>query len=617
MAKFATAADSLTTALAIVDSRLTNINIDEQLELYLELIQRRANIQQAIASSSGNTSASAGSDATQATAVQGISGGKPVATQGAQLTYTENQLTAAGQATTVRSKAGYPAISIAYVVALHGSTSVTVRVEVSNDGTNWVNADLTGVDTTKSASGTYGFVGNNQYLFVRFLFVSEAGGTGATIDASLVLGQGFEDGNGLIQVTSSALPTGASTSTLQATTNSNLIDLINTFNPDAFSRLRVSQVTTLADLKQTFDALPLFYDRVVFGAGASTYNAGEASSTLTTAASGDYVIVQSKQRFLYQSGKSTLFILTEYDFHTQTNITKRFGCFSSSVTPPHTANFDGEYLENASGVFSVNVARLGTIVSALQSSWDDKLDGTGASGITIDWTKNQKLVIDYQWLGVGRVRFGFNLNGKIIYFHILEFANSTQKVYMANSNQPVRYEIRQTGAGSGTFTHICASANTEGAVSLLGSQRFINNGNTAVSMPTVGTVYAALGVRLKSTALSSVIDIFQPSILIIDNNIYYRWSLILNPTVAGTFTYADVANSTIQRAIGVTANTVTGGTELYGEFGVFRANTKADFPDALRLGSTIAGVADTLVLCVTPLVANGNYFSSLTFAEYG
>jgi hypothetical protein len=132
----------------------------------------------------------------------------------------------------------------------------------------------------------------------------------------------------------------------------------------------------------------------------------------------------------------------------------------------------------------------------------------------------------------------------------------------------------------------------------------------------VGTTYAALGVRLKSTHLASVIDIFQPSVLTADNNIYYRWSLILNPTVAGAFTYADVSDSSVQKAVGATANTVTGGTELYGDFGVFRVNNDNAFTDSLRLGSTISGVADTLVLCVTPLVGSGTYYSSLTFAEY-
>jgi len=49
MASFATASDALTAALAVVDARLTNIDVNEKLELYLELINRRAAIQQAIA----------------------------------------------------------------------------------------------------------------------------------------------------------------------------------------------------------------------------------------------------------------------------------------------------------------------------------------------------------------------------------------------------------------------------------------------------------------------------------------------------------------------------------------------------------------------------------------
>ena len=151
----------------------------------------------------------AGADASKATAVQGIANGKPVAITSDQLSYTETQLTAAGQATTSRSKVGYPSISISYTVALNGSTSVTVRVQVSNDNTNWINADLAGVDTTQTTSGTFGFVGTNQYQFVRFLFVSEAGGTGATIDVVLSLGVGLDGGNGLVEVTASALPTGA------------------------------------------------------------------------------------------------------------------------------------------------------------------------------------------------------------------------------------------------------------------------------------------------------------------------------------------------------------------------------------------------------------------------
>ena len=54
MAKFASATDALTAALAGVDARLRNIDIDTQLDLYLEVVIKRGAIQQAIGSSSSS-----------------------------------------------------------------------------------------------------------------------------------------------------------------------------------------------------------------------------------------------------------------------------------------------------------------------------------------------------------------------------------------------------------------------------------------------------------------------------------------------------------------------------------------------------------------------------------
>jgi hypothetical protein len=115
--------------------------------------------------------------------------------------FTEAQLTAANTATASRSMAGYSQFSIAYTVALNGSTSVTVRAEVSNDGSNWLNASIAGADTTLTISGTYGFIFEGSFQFVRLLFVSEAGGTGATINAIVRLSAGLDGGNGLVEVT--------------------------------------------------------------------------------------------------------------------------------------------------------------------------------------------------------------------------------------------------------------------------------------------------------------------------------------------------------------------------------------------------------------------------------
>ncbi len=47
MAKFANAAEAVTKALSIVDAQIANVEMSEQLELYLELIYKRSIIQQA------------------------------------------------------------------------------------------------------------------------------------------------------------------------------------------------------------------------------------------------------------------------------------------------------------------------------------------------------------------------------------------------------------------------------------------------------------------------------------------------------------------------------------------------------------------------------------------
>jgi hypothetical protein len=60
----------------------------------------------------------------------------------------------------------------------------------------------------------------------------------------------------------------------------------------------------------------------------------------------------------------------------------------------------------------------------INHAWNgDKLDGTGASGLTLDLTKPQILWIDFEWLGVGNVRCGFIINGQYIVCHTYQTAN--------------------------------------------------------------------------------------------------------------------------------------------------------------------------------------------------
>ena len=66
------------------------------------------------------------------------------------------------------------------------TTNVIVRLEGSVDGDNWANMNASdpAVDTTITTDGNYWLTrSNHPTKYIRFRFVSESGGTNATIDA--------------------------------------------------------------------------------------------------------------------------------------------------------------------------------------------------------------------------------------------------------------------------------------------------------------------------------------------------------------------------------------------------------------------------------------------------
>jgi len=219
---------------------------------------------------------------------------------------------------------------------------------------------------------------------------------------------------------------------------------------DAFGRLRMSLPNTLLDAKFLYDKQPQYFDEVV-NIGASTFIPNDSCITLATSGDGGFVIRQTTTRYNYQPGKS-MFAAYTFVAPPETNIVKRIGSFQGLSAAPFTPT-DGFYLEIGSNGPSINIVKtLGTTytVSVPQSAWNiDPLNGYGSSGLSIDFTKGQIFAVDYEWLGLGRIRFGFYLNGKLYYAHQVTNLNTLSAPYMTSPNQPVRYEIRQNGAGTG------------------------------------------------------------------------------------------------------------------------------------------------------------------------
>ena len=393
-----------------------------------------------------------------------------------------------------------------------------------------------------------------------------------------------------------------------------LIEASDSASIDAFARLRVSNPETIFDSKQVFDNQSLFWDDAqTSGSGtSSSHSTDEAATTISVGATTAGVRVrQTFRRFNYQPGKSQLIFMTFSEFDTATGLAKRVGYFDGD---------NGLYFQSVAGTLSIgrrsSVTGSAVDTTVAQASWNiDTMDGNGASGITLDPTKAQIAVIDFEWLGVGRVRFGFVVNGLVYYCHELLNANSLSVVYMSTPNLPIRYEIENDGTGAADdFVHICSSVISEGGSQDTGLLGYASTAGTHVDADSADTLYAVVGIRLKTTHLGATIKNIRKTIMA-ETNDDFEWCVLLNPTVAGTFTYSDETNSAVQTAKGATANTITGGTYLDGGFSKQAESSSEILNNAITLGAAIDGTRDEIVLCVRPLSSNADIQGSLTWRE--
>lgn len=397
-----------------------------------------------------------------------------------------------------------------------------------------------------------------------------------------------------------------------------LVKIADSAHNDAFGRLRVSNPYTIFDSKQVFDNLPLRWsDGAITGTGTtSTYTKALAATVLGVSANTLGTRVrQTFQRFNYQPAKSQLVFITFADFKSTTGITKRVGYFDST---------NGLFLQSKNGILSL-VNRSGVTGSTVdtevtQTQWNlDTMDGNGDSKIALDFSKAQILVIDFEWLGVGRVRFGFVVDGKVYYCHQILNTNRVTNVYMSTPNLPIRYEIGNSGTGAAsTLKCICSSVISEGGLEPSGLLFSADNATTKVDADVAGTTYALVGIRLKSAYIGATIELLNAGV-ITTTSTSLKWSLLWNPTVAGTFTYADITNSACQKATGATTNTVTGGVQLDSGYLTSTAQSRGGLDtavnNALHLGADINGVVDSIILAVTPIDANADVFGTLSWRE--
>ena len=375
---------------------------------------------------------------------------------------------------------------------------------------------------------------------------------------------------------------------------------------DAFGRLRVSNPLTIFDSKNVMSKNNLF-DEDLTASGTVTYTANKSTVNLNvTTASGDKVIRQSKRVMSYQPGKSLLILNTFVMNTPEADLKQKVGTFDANNGIFFYA--DGTTLKIVRRTY-VTGSAVDTEIS--QSSWNgDKLDGSGASGYTLNVDKATILFTDYEWLGMGAVRVGFVIDGKFITAHTFLNANDLTTVYMQTANLPIRYEIETTGtiSGAAVLQQVCSTAMIEGGYAPEGLRQSIGTASLGgVNLTTAGTYYNLATIRIKSGRPYAVIipiDIAASAI----SNSDFQIELRLNATPSTAFSYTSYSDNVEYDLTGTT--TITGGTivgqaYLSGKGANNLQFAQDGFNFAYQLGQTIAGSSDTLTLCAKG-VSNGD-----------
>jgi hypothetical protein len=397
------------------------------------------------------------------------------------------------------------------------------------------------------------------------------------------------------------------------------IGFADSASTDAFSRLRVSQPEGLFDTQFTYNLSPLTFEAVTNGSGATvTHDATNRNALMTFSSTptGGKAFMQSYEYIPYQPGKSQSAFVTFNMNSGVSNVVKFAGLsdgvngieFQMNGTTPQFVIYSGTGNGNQ-------------IVS--QSAWNvDKLNGTGVSGINIDFSKVQILVIDLQALYVGRVRVGFDINGLVYHAHHFEHANVITTPYFQTANLPVRCGMTCTGTVSTTMNFICSSVVSEG-----GSPESRGRGFSVEGTATAGnaTRVHILSIRPQTTfnSISNRAKFELDSInMLVTGTVPVLWELCIGQAISGTTAFTSV-NSTYSGFEFNTAGTISGSPTIVvangycgrdtGASAIFK-NVTTKYPITLDASGAIRSLG-TLSVLVTGTTATSACRCSLNWRE--
>ena len=361
------------------------------------------------------------------------------------------------------------------------------------------------------------------------------------------------------------------------------------------------------------------FDEKITGTASSTHQPYLGMVQLSVGSdAGDEVIRQTRrvQRYLPGRGNEASFVVILSGV--AEGIRTRVGAFDQ---------LNGAYFEH-DGTDYYCVIRRNTAGGVIEertarADWsDDKLDGNGPSGITINYENIQMMVIEYEWYGAGQVEWKFVINNNAHSVHKTNHANIHDHTWASYGSFPVRYELTNVTGATGTHTMLQGSHSflTEGTTTLLGRQLSISSPVTGYNLATAGTFYPIIAIRLKSTALNSVVIPDEYAAGLLDKTDMFVKIIERPTTVTGGTWVSPSAESPIE--YNITATGFTGGEVASTTFvSEKQMGAKLTFPEkaitqlARKTTTTIGDTSEIFLIAAAATGDDKDAWASLGWIE--
>ena len=426
---------------------------------------------------------------------------------------------------------------------------------------------------------------------------------------------------------------------------------------DMFNRQLTVTPTTIFQTQFTFNQQQEFVEFLTTGTASTFFDVSKSLVELTVNAPGDKAVVQSREYVWYQPGKIQAMFATSVLHYTGTfdnSVVVRVGIFDDyrDKNTPGSSNPGtgvevnqksmGHFFEISGNEWVIverenspdNVTK---VTRVPQANWNlDTLDGnraTSPSGYIISRPLNSGylLTIQRQWLGVGAVRLGIVINGRIIFCHMFHHRNLTGP-YTHLSKLPLRWEIEKVAGGAAapaSTAAICGSVQIFGDYNPFGSL-FALPITLATEQTLTTTSRPFLILRLQQRYCRATFKLVSIDIYTLasggGSTGLTGYTIHKNPTISGTpaltFTAFPDSRSMLEYCyVGTPSNyTLTDGIPF--RSGFVERNTSS--LDGLRIDelitshsfcSDIKGNCDTLVIAAKQIVTNNRIYITARWLE--